>query len=264
MHDFSAFQKKVLAFYKTQGRDLPWRKAHDPYRILVSEIMLQQTQVTRVLERFDLFVKKFPDFKSLAQADKNEVLIEWQGMGYNRRALYLWRIAQIVMDERGGVLPQTVEELDDLPGIGYNTACSIAAFAYNLPTVFIETNIRTVFLHEFFPNEENIDDKVILELVQKTLDTKNPRDWYYALMDYGTMLKKKMVNPSRRSKHYKKQSKFAGSDRQVRGEALRFILKNKKTSKEKITQHLVAKLSIKKDRARKIIMQLQKEGFPLG
>jgi A/G-specific adenine glycosylase len=161
--------------------------------------------------------------KALAEAPLSDVLRAWQGLGYNRRAIALQTIAKRVINEFGGRLPNNPEMLETFPGIGPNTAGSICAFAFNAPTVFIETNIRAVFLHHFFPEQEKIHDRGLLPLVDITLERERPREWYYALMDYGVHLKKLHRNPSRRSAHYTKQSTFEGSHRQLRARLLRQI-----------------------------------------
>lgn len=208
-----------------------WRDDPTPYKVVVSEIMLQQTQVERVAKKFNSFIKKFPSFSSLAKAPLHEVLKEWQGLGYNRRGLNLQKLARAV----NGKLPQIHEELVELPGIGPNTAGSILAFAFNIPYPFIETNIRTVFIHFFFnKSKQKIDDEKLMPLIEKTLDKKNPREWYYALMDYGAMLKKTQINPSQRSKHHVKQSKFKGSNRELRSHILKEVLKKPQTIKSLI------------------------------
>ncbi|NUN23224.1 MAG: A/G-specific adenine glycosylase, partial [Candidatus Jettenia caeni] len=189
------FQKVIYSYYQEYGRNLPWRITQEPYHILVSEIMLQQTQVQRVIGKYESFIQVFPNFYSLSRAPLKMVLKEWQGLGYNRRAMALKRIAQKVIEEFGGVLPSSVDALITFPGIGRATASAISAFAFHKPTVFIETNIRRVFIHSFFHDETNIKDTEIILLVEKTLDVSNPRNWYYALMDYGVMLKKDYENP---------------------------------------------------------------------
>ena len=220
-----AFRSLVKWFYRHHGRDLPWRVTPDPYRVFVSEMMLQQTQVPRVAEKFPAFVKEFPSFAALADAPLDRVLRAWQGMGYNRRALSLKRAAEIVVGRFRGKLPASPEQLDELPGIGKATAASIAAFGFNSPTVFIETNIRSVFIHYFFAQRGKINDKEIVALVAKMIDRRNPRDWYNGLMDLGTWLKATHGNPSVRGAMHKRQSAFEGSMRQVRGAILRHVLK---------------------------------------
>ena len=251
------FQKMIYNLYQKHGRNLPWRMIHNPYYILVSEIMLQQTQVQRVMGKYEQFVKKFPDFSSLAQAPLQMILSEWHGLGYNRRAIALKKIAQIVMKEFYGNLPSDIETLVTFPGIGKATASSISAFAFQKPTVFIETNIRRVFIHCFFHDKSNIKDSEILPLVEKTLDTSNPREWYYALMDYGAILKKEHENPNRRSAHYKKQSPFQGSNRQIRGMILRMLTHKSCLSEREIAQEL----QLNKEKLKDNLVQLQKEGF---
>lgn len=215
MHDFT---QAIWQAYAAHGRpDLPWRNLPpNPYHILVSEIMLQQTQVGRVLPKFHEFLMKFPTLEALADASLADVLRAWNGLGYNRRAKYLRQTAQMC----NGQLPTTYEQLVMLPGVGPNTAGAILAYAYNQPAIFIETNVRTVYLHWFFPGQADVTDSAIRSLLEQTLDVKRPRDFYWALMDWGTVLKQS-ENASRRSKHYTKQSKFEGSRRQLRGLVLR-------------------------------------------
>lgn len=217
------FQTMILDFYRQHGRIFPWRHVDDPYCIVVSEIMLQQTQTYRVEPKYEQFIATFPDFESLASASLKDVLSAWQGLGYNRRGKFLHELAQIIVREHGGQVPQSPEILQTLPGIGKATAASICAFAFNMPVVFIETNIRAVFIETFFRGQDGISDAQLMPLIEQAMDYKNPRDWYYALMDYGVMLKKMTVNPSRRSAHHTVQSKFEGSDRQIRGMIVRAL-----------------------------------------
>ncbi len=221
--DIASFQKTIWDYYHAHKRDFVWRNTHDPYHIVVSEIMLQQTQTHRVAQKFETFIKAFPTFKALSQASLRDVVMQWQGVGYNRRAKALYEIAQRVMQEYNGQLPQEPETLVTFPGIGPNTAGSICAFAFNKPTIFIETNIRAVFIYFFFKNQTGITDKQLLPLVEQAVDKQDPRQWYYALMDYGVMLKQTLPNPSRRSAHHTVQSKFEGSERQVRSMILKTV-----------------------------------------
>lgn len=251
------FQKMILGYYWNHGRNLPWRLTRDPYKILVSEIMLQQTQVQRVLGKYETFIKEFPGFSSLARAPLRLILKEWQGLGYNRRAIALKQIAQKVMGEFQGHLPVSTEVLITFPGIGRATASAIAAFAYCQPVVFIETNIRRVFIHSFFHDRVNIRDDEILPLIAETLDAANPREWYYALMDYGVLLKKETENPNRRSAHYQKQSPFQGSNRQMRGAILKELTRESSVSVREVAE----KLGIRPEDARSGLEQLRNEGF---
>ncbi len=220
------FHKLVWAYYHANGRhQLPWRQTCDPYRILVSELMLQQTQVDRVIPKYEAFMQRFPTIHDLARARLKTVLTLWQGLGYNSRAQRLHELARIVVREHNGKLPRTIEELETLPGIGPYTARAVMAFAFNKPVPFIETNIRSVYIHHFFADDYDIHDNQLMPLIEQTLDHKNPREWYAALMDYGTWVKKEFPNPSRKSKHYTKQSKFEGSHRQKRGAVIRALTK---------------------------------------
>ena len=212
------FVHTVWEYYRRHGRQsLPWRRTRNPYRILVSEVMLQQTQVDRVILKYREFLKKFPTLRALAEAPLGDVLRVWQGLGYNRRAKLLHECAKVVAKEQKSVIPKTHESLVQLPGIGSYTAGAVLAFAYNIPTPIIETNIRSVYLHHFFNDATGVTDHDLFRLIEITLETNNPREWYYALMDYGVYLKRTYGNPNQKSKHYAKQSTFKGSDRQVRG-----------------------------------------------
>ncbi|MFC2765187.1 MAG: adenine glycosylase [Lancefieldella parvula] len=241
--ELRAFVESVAKKGRELYRDLPWRRTYDPYAIWISEVMLQQTQVSRVDGRWQRWLEHFPTVDALAAAAPSDVLEEWQGLGYNRRALSVHRAAQAI-SEAGGVFPQDQKELVKLPGIGPATAAGIRAFAFNLHGVYLETNVRTVFLHELYPQAEGVPDSELIPLVELTCpasvstaagtDTANaatteltPRSWYYALLDYGAYLKKTIPNPSRRSKSHVKQSRFEGSHRQKRAELLRVLLAHK-------------------------------------
>jgi A/G-specific adenine glycosylase len=218
------FRVIIYGYYRKHKRDFPWRHTDDPYHILVSEVMLQQTQTGRVAEKYVEFINAFPTVEALAAASMQAVMAVWQGMGYNRRVRYLRELAALVVTSHGGLIPETPEELALLPGIGKATAASICAFAFNRPVVFIETNIRAVFIHFFFHSGQNVSDRDILPLAEEALDRKEPRHWYSALMDYGAMIKKRNPNPSRKSVHHQKQKPFEGSRRQLRGLVLRTLL----------------------------------------
>lgn len=221
-----AFRTKVLAYYRAHGRhDLPWRKTKDPYKILVSEVMLQQTQVTRVVPFYERFLEKFPSVATLAKAPLSQVLSAWQGLGYNRRAKMLHAAAQAVVREHGGKFPKSARALRALPGIGPYTACAVAAFAYNEDSVFIETNIRTAVTHHFFKDAALVKDSELLPILEKALPKGAAREWYWALMDYGAHLKRSGVRINAKSSSYTKQKAFKGSDREARGALLKELTK---------------------------------------
>lgn len=252
------FQNEVMEFYETKGRhDMEWRHNFDPYRIVVSEVMLQQTQVPRVAVIYPQFIEKFPDFAALAAASQTELLAAWQGMGYNRRALNLQKLAVRIIEEFDGVLPKEPEVLATLPGIGHATSCSIAAFAFNRQVVFIETNIRRVFIHYFFSDTAVVDDRDLLPLVKACLLPGRSREWYWALMDLGTALKTSVPNPNRRSRQYVKQSVFAGSDRQIRGALLRLLLAGSSEQAESLAKAVGAS----PERVAGILDEMCHEGF---
>lgn len=254
-----SFQKMILDHYKKYGRALPWRETNDPYAILVSEVMLQQTQVDRVIPKYLAWLQRFPTFQTLAQAPLPTILKMWQGLGYNRRAINLQRLAKIVVEKYGGKLPQDPALIDELPGIGSATAGSIATYAFNHAAPFIETNVRAVFIHFFFRDQENVSDNDLLPLVTKATDTRNPRRWYNALMDYGVKLKKEFKNPTRRSKHHTTQSRFEGSNRQLRGRIIKLLLENP----ELTSVELGASLNKTVEVIELNLAQLAKEGFTM-
>ncbi|MBM3257162.1 MAG: A/G-specific adenine glycosylase [Candidatus Liptonbacteria bacterium] len=255
--DILKFRRLIWKYYKEYGRDLPWRRTKNPYAIVVSEIMLQQTQVDRVRGKYEEFLEKFPTFARLGRARAREVLKAWQGLGYNRRALSLWKLAQTVMKEYKGELPHTPAELEALPGIGKATAGSVAAFAFNIPTVFVETNIRRAILHHFFLKKRRVSEEGIWELAAAVLDPKNPREWYWALMDYGSMLGKTVPNPNRRSASYRKQSPFQGSNRELRGRIVRLLLEQSRLA----VSSLLALTQKSEARVQEILEALEREGF---
>lgn len=251
------FKEIIWDFYHTHGREFAWRHETDPYKIVISEVMLQQTQTHRVTPKYAAFIEEFSSFETLASASLRDVLSMWQGLGYNRRGKFLHQLAQDVVEKYGGILPNNTQLLEQLPGIGKATAASICAFAFNSPTLFIETNIRAVFLHFFFQGKDAVHDKDIMMFVEQAVSKENAREWYYALMDYGVMLKKTMPNPSRKSKHHIRQSKFEGSDRQVRGKIIRIL-----TEKEKVSFSALHKLcDIQSERLKKIIDGLLSENL---
>lgn len=249
------FRNLIWDFYRTQGRQFPWRNIDNPYHVVISEIMLQQTQTYRVEPKYSAFIAALPTVHDLAQADLRTVLSLWQGLGYNRRGKFLHDMAKIIVQQHVGDIPDSPEVLAQLPGIGKATAGSICAFAFNKPTIFIETNIRTVFLYHFFCEKNGVDDKELMPLIAATVDQENPREWYYALMDYGVHLKKQLPNPSRKSKHHVKQSKFEGSDRQIRGAIIRALTQH--SDIERAT--LVKSISRDTERVERILEQLLAE-----
>lgn len=252
----------VLDSRKDLYRDFAWRRTQDPYEVLVSEVMLQQTQTQRVVRYFERWIEKFPTFDALASAAKVDVLEAWQGLGYNRRCLALYACAQEVSEEYHGICPRSEEELVSLPGIGPATAAGVRAFAFNEPSAYLETNVRAVVLHELWPSEEGVNDKSVLaavqvaaiEVAQRGVDA---RIWNYALLDYGAWLKKVFPNPSRRSKHHTKQSAFEGSRRQKRAALLRHVFDEPNNTSTHYAQACKYDLDITED----VLDSLVKEGF---
>lgn len=254
--DFDTFRDVVWNYYEKNARLLPWRKPErdgtfSPYKILVSEIMLQQTQVARVIEKYNLFISDFPTIESLADAELKHILTIWRGLGYNRRAKYLHDAAKNL---HKSTFPDSVETLSSINGIGENTAAAVLVYSFNRKLVFVETNIRTVFIHHFFPNDVKVADNVIKGLVNDSLPENNYREWYWALMDYGAHLKKQGIVAARQSSHYKKQTPFEGSVRKLRGQVLAEL-----TAKAASIDVTELQTSIMDQRLEEVLKQLQKE-----
>ncbi len=271
-------------------RDLPWRRTRDPYIIWLSEVMLQQTQVPRVESRMPEWLDRFPTIEALAAASAADVLAAWQGMGYNRRALALHTAARQIVEEHHGVVPRETAALTALPGIGPATAQGIRAFAFDLQGVYLETNVRTVFLHHFFPDVPGVPDRELTALIEAACpaapgatgdvapyampqdEQDTPRAWYYALLDYGAYLKKTIPNPSRRSASYTRQSRFEGSRRQKRAELVRVLLAARDAGEgalalDEITQRLSARElaagreAVTSELVMSILADLERDGF---
>jgi len=226
------FQRLVWQKGRELYRDMPWRNTDDPYLIMVSELMLQQTQVDRVMPKYQEFTRRYPDIYTLAGAPLADIITIWNGLGYNRRAKFLHDSAVKIVTEYDGKVPDTLEHLQTLPGIGPNTAAAILVYAFNKPAGFIETNIRTVYFQHYFEDYQLVADQQLREVVTQTVDSEHPREWFYALMDYGSYLKKQGAGQIDKSAHYKKQSPLKGSNREVRGQILRSLAKSDMSDKE--------------------------------
>ncbi len=255
--EVAKFRREIRNFYQRSGRNFPWRETRDPYFIMVSEVMLQQTQTHRVVEKYLAFLKKFHTIQSLAKAPLADVLKLWSGLGYNRRAKFLREAAIHIVNNYNGIMPQSIEELIKLPGIGTYCANAIRAFAFDKPAVCIETNIRTVFIHYFFSQKSSIADGEILTLIEQTLPTSRFREWYYGLMDKGAFLKSTLPGINAKSRHYTKQSPFKGSRREIRGKILKSLSNSPSSTTAslcKLTQRSSAEVSA-------VIADLIEEGF---
>ena len=223
------FQDLIWQKGRELYRDMPWRRDTRPYYVLVSELMLQQTQVDRVIPKFTAFIERFPDERALAAAPLGDVLRLWSGLGYNRRAKFLHDTAKKIRDDFDGLFPDTKEMLLHLPGVGPGTAGAVMVYAYNQPVAFVETNVRTVYFHYFFDDGDKVTDGQLIEMIEATLDQQHPREFYWALMDYGTLLKKNGAGRIAQSKHYKKQAPLRGSVREVRGQIVSALAENDMT-----------------------------------
>ena len=224
----AALRRTVLSWFRRHGRDLSWRRTADPYRILVSEVMLQQTQVSRVLPAYARFLGRFPTLNALANASLGDVLREWSGLGYNRRARDLHRIARAV----GTALPRTAAELDALPGVGPYTASAVACFAHEDTGAFADTNIRRVLGRTLIGRVAT--EREAVDLDRAFLAPRAPAKWHHALMDIGATIclarrPRCAACPLRGGCAYRgaeepprrKQTAFADSERRVRGAIIR-------------------------------------------
>jgi A/G-specific adenine glycosylase len=218
------FREIIYEYYGEYGREMPWRETFDPYEILVSEVMLQQTQVSRVLPKYLRFLSRWPAVGDLSSASLREVLELWQGLGYNRRGRGLHVAAKIIVDRYDGIVPRDGDSLRSLPMVGASTAAAIRAFAFGEPVVYLETNVRRVYLHFFFDRRDGVRDSEIFPIAELALDRDDPRSWAYALMDYGAFLRERPVDPNRRSASYSRQAPFEGSNRQIRGRVLAALI----------------------------------------
>ena len=252
-----SFSQYIWQWYASHKRDFVWRETSNPYYILLSEMMLQQTQTHRVLPKYHLFVDTWPTLKDLSTASLTDVLYAWKGLGYNRRAKALHTIA-IKSKEYNYTLPNDETLLLTFPMIGPATSSAIRSFAYGEKSIYLETNIRRLIIHHFFATSEEVHDKQIREilalLVEHQDDVKN---WYYALMDAGVHMKKMGINPNRRSSHYKKQSPFENSHRQIRSTLL-FIITQEGIQKE---SDLIEKSVFPEDRILTALHSLEQDGL---
>ena len=279
--NYKLFRKVVWDYWNKEGRhDLAWRKTKDPYRILVSEVMLQQTQVPRVIEKYAEFLEEFPTVEVLAKAPLQKVLKVWSGMGYNRRAKFLKLAAEEIVTKYKGKVPKDVATLRSLPGVGPYTAAAVLVFAFNTPDTLIETNIRAIYIHHFFSSpdhkgpsfvkkqgitkkmtvlgesQKKVSDRELLPLIAGAAEGQDPRTWHWALMDYGSYLKRTHPNPSRKSAHHTKQSTFEGSLRQVRGAVVRAL-----TDKSQTESQLQNALGFERVRIQTALEGLAREGM---
>ena len=262
-----SFQQAMIQLQAPLFREMPWRVDISAYAVWISESMLQQTQVARVIPKFESFIRAFPAPDALAAAATSDVLEAWQGLGYNRRALALKRAAEIISHEYGGVLPKTRDQLIQLPGIGPATSAGIMAFAYDKPATYLETNVRSVFIHHFYRDEDGIKDSDVAKLVEQACPSKRIRQWYWGLLDYGAYLKKNVVNPGRKSATYAKQSKFEGSYRQKRSFLMREVLADECATTKVLMQKLndfelrEARDLLSEQEVQDILEDLARDGF---
>jgi A/G-specific adenine glycosylase len=248
------FQEKIFTWYRKNKRDLPWRKTRDPYKILISEVMSQQTQIIRVIPKYEAWLERFPSISSLATASVKEVLKYWSGLGYNRRALNLQKAAQVIVKEYGGVFPKEIEELVKLPGLGKYTASAVACFAFDAQIPIIDTNIRKVITHEFFQGELP-QEKVVEQVARQILPNDQAYEWNQALMDYTSLALKDKKIP------IAKQSHFLSSNRYYRGQTIKLLLEIPLISISSLWDFFDERNPIERGRLEEVLLSMQKDGL---
>lgn len=275
MKDKEKLQQTVLQWYAENRRKLPWRETIDPYKILVSEIMLQQTQVYRVVPKYHAFLEQFPTADMLAQAPAADVLRLWSGLGYNRRALYLQQCAKALVEKYNGIFPTTEAALLELPGIGKYTAAAVLSFAFNTDVPVIDVNIELLYKRIFYNKADNVEG-----IARELLPKNTSREWHNALMDIGALfctatnpkcndcpLKQFCASANNSKRHEatrmrKKVVPFKKSDRIVRGTILKLLTQRNKQSIENVyLQLLEQKIKRKKEKFDKILGELEKDGL---
>lgn len=220
--------RRILAWYRRNGRALPWRQTHDPYHILVSEVMLQQTQVDRVIPKYHAFLTQFPTVMALASAPRAAVITAWAGLGYNRRALYLQKAAQKVLRDRDGIFPETIEELRELPGVGDYTARAILSFGFQKPVAMMDTNHRRFYQRVFFGLNTK-SDQALLAAAEQIFPKGRSYDWNQALMDFGSLIcatRKPLCEecPVKNwCKSYPMRPRVIGKNKKIKTRAVRFL-----------------------------------------
>ncbi|MFZ2025313.1 MAG: hypothetical protein WAV51_03460 [Microgenomates group bacterium] len=249
------FQTTILTWWKNHRRELPWRKTHDPYKILVSEIMLQQTQVSRGLPKYIEFTNRFPTVESLAHASTGEILRMWKGMGYNRRALYLQNTAKKVVLEYNGKFPNTEQQLTAFPGLGTYTARAIMVFAFKIDIAMVDTNIRQIITHFFFDDIPQTE-KVIQKFADQLVPKGKSWEWHQALMDYGALALER-----NRKRIVKKKSKpFKETNRYFRGRLLDLVYETQWKEAD-LTSEMVKKFGKDEEFIEQIIKGMSKDGL---
>ena len=188
--DIARFRRKLVAWFRRHGRDLPWRRTRDPYHIVVSEFMLQQTQVSRVEQYYGKFLLQYPTIRDLAVAPAAQVRESWEGLGYYRRAVHLHRLAVSVVDERNGVMPNSVDDLSQLPGVGRYTAGAIASFAFEQSEPAVDTNVARVIRRAFFGPRAKVREESIWVMARKLVPRRGRPAWSFnqAIMELGALV----------------------------------------------------------------------------
>lgn len=246
----SSFQQKILQYYQKNKRDLPWRHTTDPYSILLSELMLQQTQVSRVIEYYTKWLHTWPTIQHLSKANRKDVLQAWIGLGYNTRGINLHKASQIIVEHYNGDVIAAMDDYKKIPGVGKYTSQAVKIFSTNADIITVDTNIRRIFIHEFnLP--QDISDSKLWSIAQYCLPKGKSRQWHNALMDYGaTYLTSKKTGISPKTT----QSTFEGSDRQIRAQILRDLL-----TKPLTLQDLTNQYNHSSDRLLKILEKMKKQ-----
>jgi A/G-specific adenine glycosylase len=257
--EITDFQESVFSWWRKNNRDLPWRHTRDPYAIHVSELMLQQTQVSRVLPKYAEFLSAFPTVSDLASASLSRVLFLWKGLGYNRRAKYLHSAANTICTQYFGIYPSEEQKLLQLPGLGTYTARAILVFAFNQQLAFVDTNIRQIITHHFYTDVPQTAS-VINNTANLLLPKGKAWEWHQALMDYGSIALSALV--PKRSVHItqKKSLPFRESRRFYRGRIID-ALRERSLSTEVLIQTIEKSFGKGKWDLSQVIETLIKEGL---
>ncbi len=271
-------QSRLLAWYEKNQRDLPWRKTRDPYAILISEVMLQQTQVDRVIPKYYVWLRMFPTVQSLARAPLRKVLRLWSGLGYNNRGVRLRQAARVIVEQHGGLFPRQHDVLKGLPGVGEYTAAAVTAFAGNQRAGIMDTNVRRVISRVFFGLKEVTEKRLKLKVDELVPAPNRYGEWHHAVMDLGAMVcvsrrPKCAVCPLR--KHCRAypgiltvdrprqagRPRFKETNRFWRGEIIRQLLRHHSQGMLMLHQGLKKHGRLPKSRFQTLLRALAKDGL---
>jgi A/G-specific adenine glycosylase len=255
--EIQSFQKHIFSWWKTHRRDLPWRHTHDPYAIYVSEVMLQQTQVSRVIEKYQEFLSAFPTVQTLYASPLSDILKIWKGLGYNRRAGYLKQTIDAIVKQYKGVFPKKDTELLQMKGLGIYTARAICIFAYKQDIAAVDTNIRQIISHYFFHDiQPSVKD------IQTVADQLVPKgkswEWHQALMDYGALEMKGVKDKIKKKRNH--ITPFHKTDRYFRGRIVD-LLREEKRERAEIIDYMKKTYALEETKTLRLLFGLKHDGL---